>query len=155
GAVWFVRRAGPARRARIPAPRRRGQARASRAPRSALERDGVEPPQEIPSLELQLVDVAVLVRDREVETRVLAGAVHPARVDGGDAVCGSPPSERHRGDRAAVEVGADGDGFIEGFATHVRGAIHAPPGPYCTNVQSRKGTPAMALAARPRVVDSS
>src|SRR5205814_8384371 len=93
GAVWFVRRAGPARRARGPAPRQRGTRRndgcgriASREPGSALERDRVEPPQEIPSLEMELVDVAVLVRDREVETRVLPGAVHPAGVDADDAV---------------------------------------------------------------------
>src|SRR5262249_7804226 len=87
---------------------------------SALKRHGVEPPQEISSLELQLVDVAALVGDREVEARVLAGPVHPAGVHAGDAVLASPALERHGGDRAAMEIGANGHGFVEGLAAHVR-----------------------------------
>src|SRR5262249_822077 len=104
------------------------------------------------SLELQLVDVAALVRDREVETRVPAGAIHPAGVHARDAVLASAATERHRGDRAAVEVGAHGHGFVEGFTAHVRvrhpgrggcprvavacsGRDPSACGPYCTDVQ--------------------
>src|SRR5260221_9487149 len=92
----------------------------ARRTRSTFQCHGVEPPQEVASLELQLVDVAVLVGDRKVETRVLPGAVHPAGVDAGDAVLASPAPERHGSDRAAVEIGAHGHGFVEGFAAHLR-----------------------------------
>src|SRR5438046_391256 len=93
-----------------------------RARASAFQRDRVEPPQEVPSLELELIDVAVLVGDREVEARVLPGAVHPAGVDADDAVLAPAATKRQGGDRAAVKVGTYGDGFVEGFAAHVRGA---------------------------------
>jgi len=94
---------------------------------STVQRHHVEPPQQIAALELQLVHVAALVGDREVEAWVSSGAVHPAGVDAGDAVLAPPATERHRCDRAAVEVGTDRDGFIEGFAAHK--ACDDPRGP--------------------------
>src|SRR5262249_24208136 len=85
---------------------------------SALQHDRIQPPDEVGALQVQLVDIAVLVGDREIEQRVAASAIQPSCVDACDAVLPAVAAEGGWRRNAPAELRPHGHRLVDRLESH-------------------------------------